>query len=116
MTMPIGQPVWVSAKGACQTNTRETNNAMREHREDEFLAWAERSGFQIDRPYAEVVNLTFYPTSEHDRFWQVPDPPDTRPQFIASLLECTRLAGLLHVEALGKLAAVCGPERNLLHQ
>ena len=61
---------------------------MRTHREEEFLAWADRSGFQIDPRYPASAVLTFRPDAEHDRFWQVPDPPEMRPHFIASLLEC----------------------------
>jgi hypothetical protein len=61
---------------------------MKEHREDEFLAWAERSGFRIDPRYPASAVLTFTPDSGHDRFWEVPVEPETRPYFIASLLEC----------------------------
>jgi hypothetical protein len=61
---------------------------MRTHREDEFLAWAERSGFQIDARYPRSAVLTFRPDSEHDRFWEVPIRPERRPCLIASLLEC----------------------------
>ncbi|HEY2433592.1 MAG TPA: hypothetical protein VGI12_13030 [Vicinamibacterales bacterium] len=61
---------------------------MRTHPEDEFIAWAERSGFQIDARYPRSAVLTFRPDSEHDRFWEVPIRPERRPYFIASLLEC----------------------------
>lgn len=61
---------------------------MRTQREDEFLAWADRSGFQIDPRYPESAVLTFRPNPEHDRFWEVPLPPEQRPYFIASLLDC----------------------------
>lgn len=61
--------------------------AMRTHREDEFLAWAERSGFQIDSRYPDSAVLTFRPDSEHHRFWEVPIHPEQRPYFIASILE-----------------------------
>src|SRR5262249_15836603 len=61
---------------------------MRTHREEDFIAWAERSGFQIDHRYPMSAVLTFRPYSEHDRFWLVPNEPERRPYFIASLLEC----------------------------
>src|SRR5262249_60599522 len=61
---------------------------MRAHREDEFLAWAERSGFQIDPRYPASAVLAFRPHSDHERFWEVPAAPETRPYFIASLCEC----------------------------
>jgi hypothetical protein len=61
---------------------------MKTHREDEFLAWAERAGFQIDARYPQAAVLTFRPDSEHDRFWEVPIRPERRPYFIASLLDC----------------------------
>jgi hypothetical protein len=61
---------------------------MKTHPEEGFVAWAERSGFQIDPRYPESAVLTFRPDKEHDRFWRVPNPPERRPYFIASLLEC----------------------------
>ena len=61
---------------------------MRTHREDQFLAWAGKAGFQIDARYPHSAVLTFSPASEHDRFWEVPVPPERRPYFIASLIEC----------------------------
>jgi len=59
---------------------------MKTHSEDEFLAWAERSGLEIDARYPHSAVLTFRPQTEHDRFWEVPADPDRRPYFIASLL------------------------------
>lgn len=61
---------------------------MRTHQEDDFLAWAERAGFGLDPRYPRSAVLTFRPASEHDRFWEVPVEPESRPYFIASLLEC----------------------------
>lgn len=61
---------------------------MRTHPEDEFLAWARRSGFEIDPRYPHSAVLTFRPASDHDRFWEVPIEPEVRPYFIASVLEC----------------------------
>ena len=61
---------------------------MRTHREDEFLEWAERSGFQIDPRYPHSAVLTFRPDPGYDRFWEVPSEPERRPYFIASLLDC----------------------------
>jgi len=61
---------------------------MKTHREEEFIAWAERTGFQIDPRYPQSAVLTFRPDPEHDRFWIVPDAPKRRPYFIASLVEC----------------------------
>src|SRR5262249_12963289 len=63
-------------------------NAMRTQREDEFLGWAERSGFQIDPRYPHSAILTFRPDLQLDRFWEVPIEPERRPYFIASLLAC----------------------------
>ena len=60
---------------------------MKTHREDEFLGWAERSGFQIDPQYPHSAVLTFRPDPKHDRFWLVPSEPERRPYFIASLLD-----------------------------
>jgi hypothetical protein len=61
---------------------------MKTHREEDFLAWAERAGFHIDPRYPHSAVLAFNPDPEHDRFWLVPDAPERRPYFIASLLEC----------------------------
>jgi len=61
---------------------------MKTHRDEDFLAWAERAGFQIDPRYPHSAVLAFNPDPEHDRFWLVPDAPERRPYFIASLLEC----------------------------
>ncbi len=61
---------------------------MTTHSEDQFLAWAERAGFQIDARYPHSAVLTFRPDSEHDRFWEVPIHPAERPTFVATLLEC----------------------------
>jgi hypothetical protein len=61
---------------------------MKAHREEEFLAWAERAGFHIDPRYPKSAVLRLHPASEHDRFWEVPFEPERRPYFIASLLEC----------------------------
>src|SRR5262245_27670340 len=61
---------------------------MRTHREDEFLAWADRSGFQIDPRYPHSAVLTFRPDPEQDRFWEVPIHAEQRPYFITSLLDC----------------------------
>src|SRR5262245_57822161 len=61
---------------------------MRTQREDEFLGWAERSGFQIDPRYPHSAILTFRPDLQLDRFWEVPIEPERRPYFIASLLAC----------------------------
>jgi len=61
---------------------------MKTHQEDAFIAWAERSGFQIDARYPHSAVLTFRPDTEHDRFWEVPIHPERRPYFIASLLHC----------------------------
>jgi hypothetical protein len=61
---------------------------MRTHREDEFLDWAGRSGYEIDPRYPHSAVLTFSPDPEQDRFWEVPGEPETRPYFIASLLDC----------------------------
>ena len=63
-------------------------SAMRTHREDEFLAWAERSGFHIDPRYPHSAVPTFLPDPQQDRFWEVPSEPEARPYFIASLLGC----------------------------
>ena len=61
---------------------------MKTHRDEDFLAWAERAGFHIDPRYPHSAVLAFNPDPEHDRFWLVPDAPERRPYFIASLLEC----------------------------
>jgi len=61
---------------------------MRTHREDEFLAWAERAGFRLDPRYPHSAVLAFHPDPDHDRFWEVPTAPETRPYFIAALLGC----------------------------
>ena len=61
---------------------------MRTHQESEFLAWAERAGFHIDPRYPHSAVLSFNPDPGHDRFWLVPEAPERRPYFIASLLEC----------------------------
>lgn len=61
---------------------------MRTHREDEFLAWAERAGFQMDARYPRSAVLMFRPDCQHDRFWEVPIRPERRSHFIAWLLEC----------------------------
>jgi hypothetical protein len=61
---------------------------MKAHREDEFLAWAARSGFHLDPHYPQSAVLALSPASEHHRFWEVPAEPERRPYFIASLLEC----------------------------
>lgn len=61
---------------------------MRTQREDEFIGWAERSGFQIDPRYPQSAVLRFDPDPQRDRFWEVPSKPEARPYFIASLLDC----------------------------
>jgi hypothetical protein len=61
---------------------------MRTHREDEFLAWAGRSGFEIDPRYPHSAVLTFRPDPQQDRFCEVPVEAERRPYFVASLLDC----------------------------
>jgi hypothetical protein len=61
---------------------------MRTHREDDFLAWADRSGFELDPRYPHSAVLRFRPDLQHARFWEVPGEPECRPHFIARVLDC----------------------------
>lgn len=85
---------------------------MRTHRENTFLTWAERSGFQLDPRYPESAVLTFRPYSDYHRFWVVPIEPERRPYLIASLIECMGEWQACYAwRHLGSWPSSAGPER-----
>ena len=85
---------------------------MKTHHEDEFLAWAERAGFRIDPRYPHSAVLTFHPDPDQDRFWEVPSEPETRPTFLATLLDCMGDWQACYVwRHLGRWPASVAPDR-----
>ena len=60
---------------------------MRTITEADFLRWAKENGIEPDDRYPQSMVLSFIPDPQADRFWCVPEEPERRPFFIASLLE-----------------------------
>jgi hypothetical protein len=55
---------------------------------EEFIAWADGAGYQLDPRYPHSAVLQFRPDPQLDRFWEVPLEPEVRPHFIACVLNC----------------------------
>lgn len=55
--------------------------------EAEFLRWAEEHGLALDERYPQLAILQFHPHSDFKRFWCIPDRPERRPFFFASMLD-----------------------------
>jgi len=54
--------------------------------QEEFLRWASAKGMGIDPRYPQAAVLGFSQRSD-SRFWRVPQEPERRPYFLASLLD-----------------------------
>lgn len=54
--------------------------------EIEFLRWAENQGLALDEQYPQLAILQFRPHSDIERFWCIPDRPERRPLFFATML------------------------------
>jgi hypothetical protein len=55
--------------------------------EAEFLSWAADHGLHLDPKYPNMAVLSYRSGPSDARFWEIPDKPERRPYFLASLLE-----------------------------
>lgn len=60
---------------------------MRALTEAEFLSWSADRGLALDPQYPDSAVLSFRSGSTDARFWEIPDRPERRPYFLASLLD-----------------------------
>jgi hypothetical protein len=60
---------------------------MRALTEAEFLSWSAERGLHLDPQYPNLAVLSFRNDGGDARFWEIPEKPERRSYFLASLLE-----------------------------